>query len=149
MSDIGQLPSPAIGISLSVDVAKGRNLVFQTHLEQSSPLAFINEQLDKLNSAADRQQAIYEIEGYEFQLHHDEKRLAVFTNQLNEIAIRESNKAAEWANSDRRGEYRTSEPELKRAAELRQSLKDLEETLKFTRKRIEDLKAKVGEKAAA
>lgn len=51
----------ALGISINAQVDQGRVIVFQTHVDVDTDAKALDELLDKLNIAADRQAAFYEL----------------------------------------------------------------------------------------
>jgi len=53
-------PVAALGMSISVDVAPGANLVFQTHLDRDSEIGEIDELVSKALSVGDRKRAEFE-----------------------------------------------------------------------------------------
>lgn len=64
---------PGLGFSLQVDLGAGRVATLQTFLPNDCSLVELNEMLDKMTSAGDRQRAHYQIEGFERELKQYEK----------------------------------------------------------------------------
>lgn len=60
MSETVPTPVPALGMSLSVDIAPGANVVFQTHLDRECLVEDIDDLLGKAMTAANRQRAAFE-----------------------------------------------------------------------------------------
>jgi len=141
-------PASAIGISLSVDVAKGRNLVFQTYVERDSNLAWINQLLDKLNAAGDRQTSIYSLADWEKQLASDEFSYQDTTTKMMMIDEREKEKAVSWANSGRKGDFKRTPQDQTHYDQLVENLKRLKMTIDKEKDIIADLKKKIGAIAA-
>jgi hypothetical protein len=63
MANAPVVDAPALGFSFKIilDKQAQRELVFQTHVDASTPVEEINVMLDKIAKAADRQMAIYEL----------------------------------------------------------------------------------------
>lgn len=68
MSDGIPTPIPALGFSYQFQISERRSIVFQTHIERETDLSDINDILDKMQLAANRQQALLEIVDTERQL---------------------------------------------------------------------------------
>lgn len=64
-SDPGVSEAPALGFSMQVDLGAGRVATLQTFLPNDCPLGELNEMLDKMTRAGDRQRAHYKIEELE------------------------------------------------------------------------------------
>ena len=80
----------ALGISINAQVDQGRVLVFQTHVDADMSAEKLDELLDKLNVAADRQAAFYEIPGLMKAVRLEEDRLNL---AMHNIADMEAKKA--------------------------------------------------------
>lgn len=72
----------ALGVSINAQVDQGRVIVFQTHVDADMSAEKLDELLDKLNVAADRQAAFYEIPGLQKTVRAEEDRLNLFSSNL-------------------------------------------------------------------
>ena len=72
----------ALGVSINAQVDQGRVIVFQTHVDADMSAEKLDELLDKLNVAADRQAAFYEIPGLQKAVRAEEDRLNLFSSNL-------------------------------------------------------------------
>lgn len=89
----------ALGVSINAQVDQGRVLVFQTHVDADVSAEDLDKLLDKLNVAADRQAAFYEIPQLKKAVRLEEDRLNLATHN---IADMEQKKAlVELANGRR------------------------------------------------
>lgn len=72
----------ALGISINAQVDQGRQIIFQTHVDADTTQEQLDELLDKLNVACDRQAAFYEIPGLQKAVRAEQDRLNLFTSNL-------------------------------------------------------------------
>ncbi len=72
----------ALGVSINAQVDQGRVIVFQTHVDADMSAEDLDALLDKLNVAADRQAAFYEIPGLQKAVRAEEDRLNLFTTNM-------------------------------------------------------------------
>lgn len=140
-------PEPAIGISIQVDVAKGRAMVFQTHIGRDVSLAELNALLDRMNVAADRQLAIYELEALDFQLRHDQRILEQCTTDFFAIEARVQH---EWNNDPRRrGSLKLTAKEEQEKKNAESMIARMKAQIAATEQKIKDYTVKIGERKAA
>jgi hypothetical protein len=85
MTEVKGETAPALGISLSMQYAGGRTVVFQTHVAQEASQADVDKILDKLNGSADRAEAFYAQEQARRQLEVEEKALVNIKRRLGEV----------------------------------------------------------------
>ena len=90
---------PGIGISYSVQVGDGKNVVFQTAVSRDGPE--ITAVIDKLQAAADRAILYSKIESAESSLEHDEHQVRVLVSNLEEVAQKYHDRASAAANVGR------------------------------------------------
>lgn len=137
--------TPAIGISLSVEVGKGRNLVFQSHIDRDCETLVINDLLDKLNVAAERQMARCAIEDLRHRLAMAKLTLQNVTTDYYKIEEREAEAERKWnADPRRHGQWKRSDREEQHRAQI-------QTILERTNKEVEEYKRLLdeAEKAAA
>lgn len=77
--------SPTIGISVNLQYAAGRSVVFQTYVPQDINVEGLNVILDKLNFVGDRAEAYYAQEPARRQLEIEEKSIANMARRLAEV----------------------------------------------------------------
>ena len=80
----------ALGVSINAQVDQGRVIVFQTHVDADIGAEELDNLLDKLNVAADRQAAFYEIPQLKKAVRLEKDRLNLATHN---IATMEEKKA--------------------------------------------------------
>jgi hypothetical protein len=66
---------PAIGVSYTITLDEKRAIVMQTHIDGEAPLAEINQLLDKLGAAGDRQELRYRLEKLDKEIAEHESAL--------------------------------------------------------------------------
>lgn len=102
----------ALGISVQAQVDNGRQIVLQTHVDANAPKEEIDALLDKLNMAADRQAAFYEIPQLQKAVRLEHDRLHLF--ETNYAQIEERKALKDQANGQRR---RNPQEDAKEAVE--------------------------------
>ena len=132
----------ALGISVNAQVDAGRQIVFQTHIDVDTSQEDLDALLDKLNVAADRQVAFYEIPVLEKELQHLDLQEYTFKNNLQNM---DANLAAKQAASTgRRSDVKLSAQE---EIQKRQAMDTLNHHTKLrasAAKRLEEARAKAG-----
>jgi hypothetical protein len=116
----GKTESPTIGISVNLQYAAGRSVVFQTYVPQDINVEGLNVILEKLNFVGDRAEAYYAQEPAKRQLEIEEKSVANMARRLAEV---DDNIRTAAIASNRR-EHKLSGQELK---EKKQAFDTLEE----------------------
>lgn len=133
-------PDPAIGISMEVEVSKGRRLVLQTHVARDAPIGELNGTLDKINTASDRQVAYYELDALRFQLEHDERVLKQFRDNY---VLLEQTALSSWERRGKRGPVELSDREQKGKMEAETSIERMTTQIGAVKARIAEFEAKV------
>lgn len=90
----GKTESPTIGISLNMQFAAGRTVVFQTFVPQDVNVDGLNVILDKLNSVGDRAEAFYAQDQARKQLEVEENAATNIVRRLSEVESNIQIKAA-------------------------------------------------------
>jgi hypothetical protein len=95
---------PALGCSYQIvlDKEARRTMVFQLHVPLGTPLAALNEHLDLIGKAADRQIAIYELQEAR-QFLEDHKRMA--HSLATQMETMDALAQARYEESGRKGEW--------------------------------------------
>lgn len=112
--------SPTIGISVNLQYAAGRSVVFQTYVPQDINVGGLNVILDKLNFVGDRAEAYYAQEPARRQLEIEQKSLDNMARRLAEV---EGNIRLAATASSRRNH----EPSVQERKEKKQAFDTLEE----------------------
>lgn len=81
----GKVDFPAIGMSVSMQYAAGRQVVFQMHFPMDVKLEGISSMLERFNAAADREEAFYAQEQARRQLEVENKAVVNMQRRLNEV----------------------------------------------------------------
>jgi hypothetical protein len=105
MSDI-PLPDvekdPSIGISFSIQMGQtGRSLVMQTFVARDGDVKQLNDALDKMRAAADRQVAVLALEKVKLDLSQAEQMAITQAARIEQV---DKNIAAAWARGSKRGD---------------------------------------------
>lgn len=102
-------PTPALGFSYNVKLDDKREIVLQTHLPIDATVGALNEILDKMRQAAERQAAHFRIADLKRSLHMQQKQYRRVSEDL--ISIDAQQQAAFTA-SGKKGQFRlTNEQE--------------------------------------
>jgi hypothetical protein len=121
MDDVkGKTESPTIGMSVNLQYAAGRSVVFQTYFPQDVNVEGLNIILDKFNAVGDRAEAYYAQEQARRQLEIEEKSVNNMARRLNEVE--DNIRLAATASS-----RRNHEPSVQERKEKKQALDTLEE----------------------
>jgi phage shock protein A len=89
--------APAVGVSITTDVARGRQIVLQTYYPLDMPQADVDQMLDRMLLSVDRQKAIAELPELEDDLTKAERTLAQFREDLGMTDVRHSEAQARRA----------------------------------------------------
>jgi hypothetical protein len=119
--DKGKVEVPSIGVSLNLQYAAGRTVVFQTHVPQSISVEGLDVILDKFNAVGDRAEAYYAQEQARRQLEVETKSLNNLIRRLAEVDDNMRLKAAQ----DNRRNYKPSPQD---EVQKKQALDNLEES---------------------
>jgi hypothetical protein len=137
--------APALGISFrSILGTEGRReIVFQTHIAQEAPASQLNEVLDKLSTAVDRQAAIAELVELHKNVEHATKEVAAF-----EAALEQKDAVSQlrWDASGKKGPWDPSKLPPNEQADRRNTKLGLDKnktTVISLRERIAELEALV------
>ena len=127
--------TPALGVSVNMQFAAGRQLVFQTHVPQETSAEELNVLLDKMNAVADRAEAYYAQEQARRQLETEEKALANMARRLSEVESniqlkasldgRRNPKPSAQDETQKKQAYDTLEEGKRRVAECKKYLAEL------------------------
>ena len=123
MTEIVPGAAPALGMSLSVEIGKGRNLVFQSHVDRDCELEVVNDFLDKINAAADRQMAKCAVEELRHRYNNQKMVLQQLTTDFYKIEEREADAERKWnADPRRHGQWKRSEREEQHRAQIKTTM---------------------------
>lgn len=129
--------APALGVSFTVDVPGGRNLVFQTHVEQGISASDLNALLDKACTASDRLVARYTLPLLREQLATEQAQLERITADLVRVDQRNNDTLANLG-ATRRGPAKLSDKDV-------QQREQVVATVEAFKKRVEKLQAQIAE----
>jgi hypothetical protein len=146
MSDSKGETAPALGISLSLQYAGGRTVVFQTHVPQETPQTGIDEILDRLNGSADRAEAFYAQEQARRQLEVEEKALSNMTRRLSEVETNIQTKSV--ATGGRRNPQLSAQDEMQKKQGL-DSVEESKQRVVVCKTYLADLIKKAGNRDGA
>ena len=105
-----------IGVQFAVTVGNGRQITMTAGIPLHWDKAAIDNVLDKLGTAMDRQAAKCQLDDIKLAIEQTESALATTRQQL---ANYDQANTAEWERSNRRGGFRPSESQIKQAGNFR------------------------------
>jgi hypothetical protein len=108
MAEVEVEKTPSIGISFNVPFVNQRTLVLQSFIDRECSADDLNKLLDKLRGAADRQNAIVQLELTQKALENAEKEAERHAWRMARV---EENIQREWNNGGRKGDLRLSPKE--------------------------------------
>lgn len=112
--------APALGFSITANIHGSAQIVCQSFVPLEATDEQINDTVDKVMKAIDRQQAKYQVKDLKRKLEQEE---IVLKDQVEKVANLQNTAAAEHAQSGRRGEYK---PNVQQAAAIENSRKTIE-----------------------
>jgi hypothetical protein len=125
----------AITFSIEAKINQGRSIVAQTAVSRDAEVAVINDVLDKVHAALDRQEAKALVKGLKITLERDEKSLKQQTEQV--AKLRDSYET-EWLVSGRKGTF-----ELR--GQQKTNIENQQQSLQALKDRIDTIKRDIGE----
>ena len=132
---------PALGISYKVGLGDAKELVFQTHVSQTINMTALNDMIDKLRVAGDRQAAFSDL----IQLNQArEQHLDAIENMDRTAGEVEKNAKALHQASGKRGEYKLTPAEVKHQQQAVDTRRKFVEMLQKIEKQIGEAKEKIG-----
>ncbi len=137
--------TPALGVSMNLQFAAGRQVVFQTHLPQECSAEDLNALLDKMNAVGDRAEAFYAQEQARRQLEVEEDALNNIVRRLSEV---ETNIQTKAVADGRRNPKLSAQDEVQK----KQALDQVEASKKRVaacRKHLQELIEKAGNRDGA
>ena len=140
MSEAKGETAPALGVSINAQFAAGRQIVFQTHVDQEIAPKKLQELLIKFNNAIDKEEAFYEINDEMKRLEVDRNVLTNITRRLDEV---ETNMQAVAVASGKR-EHKPTQKDLNDKKQAQDSLAEAKKRVKDGEARIAALKEKAG-----
>lgn len=146
MDDSKGETAPALGISLSLQYAGGRTVVFQTHVPQETPQVGIDEILDRLNGSADRAEAYYAQDQARRQLEVEENAAANIGKRLQEVEANIQIKSV--AEGGRRNAKLSAQDEMQKKQAL-DSVEEVKRRVAVCKAHLADLIKKAGNRDGA
>jgi hypothetical protein len=132
---------PAIGISfhLPLDDGTGRHIVFQSHVPQSSSLDEMNNLLDKMSHAGERQKSLVLLPTYKTKLEEAKVALESETKNLFQATSEKEAMSSSWreqsSNSQRRN-WQPAPDQRKLAEKISARIQQHEQNMRVLEKRI-------------
>jgi DNA repair exonuclease SbcCD ATPase subunit len=129
---------PALGISYQIDIAQGRSLVFQTHVDATMDRETIDALLDDVARAANRQKAEHDLDEFK-------RKLASFYLQLKQhtggLIRQEEDFRANWTARGKRGEWQATGQEITALQNIKTNLETLKANIEACKQEIANLEA--------
>jgi hypothetical protein len=132
---------PAIGISfhLPLDDGTGRHIVFQSHVPQNCPPDELNEVLDKMSHAGERQKSLVLLPTYKSQLEEAKVALESETKNLFQATSEKDFLSSSWreqASNSQRRNWQPAPEQRKLAEKISARIQQHEQNMKVLEKRI-------------
>jgi hypothetical protein len=128
-----------IGVQFSVTVGSGRQIAMTAGIPLHWDRIAIDNVLDKLGGAMERQTAKYAIDDLKLAIEQTERALATTRQQMGNY---DQQNAAEWERSGRKGAYRQSESQVKQMGNFRNTEQAQLAAIEKLRKDLKDAEAK-------
>lgn len=141
MSDEKGETAPALGVSINAQFAAGRQIVFQTHVDQEIKPEDLTALLKKFNDAIDLEEIVYAIPDLEKQAKVNQNQLYVTEQRIGELD------AAMQGNVTDRGRTRpATEKQLGDRANMMKTQERFKELLKEDQDKLQEMKDKVAKR---
>jgi hypothetical protein len=137
---------PALGISVEMQYAGGRKMVFQTHVSQNTTESEVNGLLDVMNAVADRAEAYYAQDQARRQLEVEENAAANIAKRLSEVEANIQTKSV--AEGGRRNPKLSAQDEMQKKQAL-DSVEESRRRVAACREHLADLIKKAGNRDGA
>jgi len=141
--DASTQTSPALGVSFNLPLdERGRNLVFQTHIDAASSPQEINALLDKVVAAGERQFAKYELKRLELDLRALKEQVK---RQEDDLPNRMKLWEADFAKRGRKGDFVPSPAQHAELLNAKSTIDQLKKRVTLTEDEIVKTKAQIAE----
>jgi hypothetical protein len=126
----------AITFTIEAKINQGRSIVAQTAIARDADAKTINEIMDKVAAALDRQEAKALIKGLKITLERDNKTLE---NTVNQVANLKTAYENEWASTGRKGPFELRGQQKSNVENQEKSLQALKERIDTINRDIKEL----------
>ncbi len=141
MTEVKGETAPALGVSINAQFAAGRQIVFQTHVDQEIAPEALTALLKKMNDAVDLEELVYAIPDLEKQVKVNENQLYVTEQRIGELD------AAMQGNVSERGRQRpATEKQLADRANMMKTQERFKELLKEDQDKLWEMKDKAAKR---
>lgn len=135
--------APAIGISFSLGIPGERNLVFQTHVAQDTPIESMNALADRLMLVSDRVLAKYSIPALEEQITVEKAQLARIEADLTRIDEMHASTVQDAQARGRRLAPKLTEKDVQQRAQVVQMVQGYREKVGKLEAKLVELRGQV------
>jgi hypothetical protein len=139
MDEIEKVPS--IGISYTVELPGKKALVMQSFVGRDDPPKLLNDVLDKIRVASERQFAFGAIQQLKLQLEQEQK---IASDHAARLAQVDENIKREWTNGGRRGEIKLSQKQQQDQQQAYAHAEECKKRIDKVRKDIAEYEAMIG-----
>lgn len=136
--------APALGFSITANITDRSQIVVQSFVPLDATDDQINETLDKVFRATDRQRAKYQIKDFKLKAELEEQALA---DQVAKVADLQNKYAAEHTASGRRGEYKPSENQRVAIENARKTIEGMRHNVDRYKAGLKELEEMTGTKS--
>lgn len=125
--------APALGFSITSNITDRSQIVVQSFVPLDAPLEQINDVLDKVMKACDRQRARYLIDDFKLKLQMEENSLEaqrkVAAAYVAKLADLKNAYQAEWDTSGKRSEFKLSHQQQSNVEKVQLDIENMKKTI--------------------
>lgn len=130
--------APALGFSITANIHDRSQIVAQSFVPLDSSEDQINEALDKVMKALDRQHAKYQVKDLERKMEQED---LILRSQIEKVADLQNTAAAEHTASGRRGEFKLNPQQKVAVDNAKKTIEGMKFNVERYRVNIAELKA--------
>lgn len=132
---------PMLGLSLNGELPGKRNIVIQGHIERDADPKRLNEVLDKMRTAMDRQFAFGALEQLKLQLQQEEKLASDHAKRMAQV---DENIKVAWGRGNKRGDPVLTAKEREQQAQAYAHAEECKNRIAIVKKNIAECEAIIG-----
>jgi hypothetical protein len=130
--------APALGFSITSNITDRSQIVVQSFVPLDASDEQINDTLDKVMKACDRQRAKYQLKDFKLKMEMEEAALA---DQISKVADLQNSYVNEHATSGRRGEFKPSANQTAAINNARKTIEGMKFNVERYRANLAELEA--------
>lgn len=145
----GTPAAPALGFSITSNITDRSQIVVQSFVPLDATDEQINDTLDKVMKACDRQRAKYLVNDFKLKAQLEEQSLEaqkkVMQDRIAKLADLKNTYQAEWTSSQRRGEFKMTTTQESNVSKVQSEIENMGKTVEAMAQNVERYKSNLAE----